>query len=575
MMKCIKMKRNSILFLIVLLGFTLRIYGINWDQGHHLHPDERFLTMVGLAEKIPPDWTSYFLPSVSSLNPYNVGHQFFVYGTFPLTLTKILAVIFRLDNYNDLTILGRFLSAVADTLMIVVIYKLAALWERQYRWDPKIKFLAGLFYALAVLPIQLAHFFAADTFLSFFMVASLYWGLCFHFSPSVKHGILSAFFFGLAVGTKITAVYILPLVLFFHLFILVKKRRPIMITGILILFVSIAYLTLRIGDPKFFASGDFTDFRLNPIFIQNLKELNALSGKDAWYPPAVQWISKKPIVFPLINIVFFGLGVPYFLLAAAGGYFFAEKRKLAVLAVGVWMISFFLYQSTRFAATMRYFIFLYPFFAIFAANGLVKILAKSQLKQIPSLDKPTKNTARHILLGRPVSGHLHILWWILLSILILLWPLSFMHIYTRKHSRVEASEWIKKHVPKTAFLAEEHWDDFLPLNGGYQGEQMPVAAPDTDEKWDQMKSVLTQADYLILTSNRGYGSIMQVPQKYPRMAKFYHDLFAGRHAFKKIKQFVSYPTLSLGFLKIELADDWAEEAFTVYDHPKVIIFKKT
>ena len=37
------------LFLVLILAFVLRIYGLNWDQGNHLHPDERFLTMVASA----------------------------------------------------------------------------------------------------------------------------------------------------------------------------------------------------------------------------------------------------------------------------------------------------------------------------------------------------------------------------------------------------------------------------------------------------------------------------------------------------------------------------------------------
>ena len=40
-------KHQIILGLIFVLAFVLRIYGLNWDQGFHLHP-ERFLTMLVL-----------------------------------------------------------------------------------------------------------------------------------------------------------------------------------------------------------------------------------------------------------------------------------------------------------------------------------------------------------------------------------------------------------------------------------------------------------------------------------------------------------------------------------------------
>jgi hypothetical protein len=44
--------------------------------------------------------------------------------------------------------------------------------------------------------------------------------------------------------------------------------------------------------------------------------------------------------------------------------------------------------------------------------------------------------------------------------------------------------------------------------------------------------------------------------------------------YKKIKEFSSYPTLHFMGLRYEIDDSWADESFTVYDHPKVMIFKK-
>ncbi|MCA9924235.1 MAG: hypothetical protein KC421_17785, partial [Anaerolineales bacterium] len=71
---------TAILLLILLLAAYFRFSGLNWDASYHLHPDERFLTIVGSALRGAPDPITYLKTSESPLNPYNVGQTFFVYG---------------------------------------------------------------------------------------------------------------------------------------------------------------------------------------------------------------------------------------------------------------------------------------------------------------------------------------------------------------------------------------------------------------------------------------------------------------------------------------------------------------
>ncbi|KXK07581.1 MAG: hypothetical protein UZ21_OP11001000999 [Microgenomates bacterium OLB22] len=136
-------------------------------------------------------------------------------------------------------------------------------------------------------------------------------------------------------------------------------------------------------------------------------------------------------------------------------------------------------------------------------------------------------------------------------------------------------------------MSYEHWDDALPVQASGIGpntfvyEELAVFAPDGPEKWDVLEKQLARLDYLILSSNRGYGAIMSVPHRYPRMAAWYADLFAGKASFVKVAEFTSYPRLCLPEIVVgrngnclEFPDQWMEEAFTVYDHPVVMIYKR-
>lgn len=546
-----------ILIGILLIALGLRLYGLNWDQGNHLHPDERFLTMVSNAMKIPGSFASYLNPSVSTFNPANVGFSFFVYGAFPLILSKLLAVLFNFDNYGYFTLFGRAVSALLDTLVVLIIYKIVQLFEKNYDFNKSIKFLSSGVYAISVLPIQLSHFFAVDTFLNLFVFLSIYKLTKYSFDKKIIYLIFGAIFFGLAMASKVSAIFIVPLLLFLIMkpWFRQLKKLPLQI----ILFGIICFFTLRLSNPYVFQNINLLDPRPSALYVKNLKELQRLSNPDAWFPPNVQWRYTTPVIFPLENIAFFGLGFPLFIFVVIGMLLIIKNyRRTLLFYCLIWCLLFFIYQSTRITKTMRYFIILYPFFAIFAAIGIDGLLRFIKGK-----------TGNKIILNT---------YYIILATILLVWPLSFMSIYTKDHSRVEASKFIYKNFPDNSTILTEHWDDSVPLrmptDKSFKTKELPVFGEDTTQKWIEMDDLLDQGDYLILSSNRGWGSIPTSPDRYPVMTEFYKNLLADKTSYKKIATFTSYPSLKYLGLPIVFSDDTAEEAFTVYDHPKVIIFQK-
>lgn len=549
--------------LLFLLALCLRLYGINWDQGTHLHPDERFLTMVANDIKLPSSVIQYFDNSESPVNPYNYSQfQFYVYGIFPVFLTKLLAVMLGLDEYRYLHLVGRFLSALFDSFNIVLLYLIT---KKTFTSKSKLLFFPSFLYATTVLPIQLSHFFAVDTFLTTFLLATFTLIIYSRF-------LLAGVTFGLALACKISAATFTPIILLFFInYYLKTKNIRSLLTNSFGLGI-FSFLFFRVANPYIF-SGLFLP---SPKFINNLKTLQSFSDPAGWFPPAVQWMSKTPLIFSLQNIVLWGLGIPLTFLFVFT--VFKSKRNVTPFIFFVtlfWVISLYFFQGAQFAHNMRYFLPMYPFVLLLIAFN------------ITTLKQPLVRC---------------------LIIFHLLFGFAFLSIYSRPHVRVQASEWIYSHIPKGSLLTFEEWDDPLPLSYGnrisqiYSTKGLSLYDPDQPKKWAKINPILDKANYMVLSSNRLWGSIPLVPLRYPQTTKFYQDLFSSRQPFTKVYESSSYPGFPIPLLKscyyfgpsnipginnrwfdtdkhcsypgIYLRDDIAEESFSVYDHPRVFIFQR-
>ncbi|MCR4326199.1 MAG: hypothetical protein NUV52_00910, partial [Candidatus Roizmanbacteria bacterium] len=166
-------------------------------------------------------------------------------------------------------------------------------------------------------------------------------------------------------------------------------------------------------------------------------------------------------------------------------------------------------------------------------------------------------------------------WGRMLFIIALFWTVSFMTIYAVPNTRISASDWILATIPTGSTIAVEHWDDRLPIYDSerYHIESLPLYEyPDNTKKLSYINQILDQSDYLIIASNRLYrplqelGDCVKYPHCYNLTASYYRDLFANQRGFTLVKTFRVSPLGS--------NDELADESFTVYDHPTVLIFKK-
>ncbi|MHB8993497.1 MAG: hypothetical protein ACYC66_17900, partial [Chloroflexota bacterium] len=87
---------------ILLVAAYFRLSGVNWDSNTHLHPDERFITIVETSIAWPKSLGEYLDTAKSPLNPYNRGYNSFVYGTLPLFLVKALGDLLGMTGYDQI-----------------------------------------------------------------------------------------------------------------------------------------------------------------------------------------------------------------------------------------------------------------------------------------------------------------------------------------------------------------------------------------------------------------------------------------------------------------------------------------
>jgi len=543
-------KTKLIFFIILATAFLLRAFPVDWDGGYYTHPDEAHIYNVVFQLDMPSNLEEFLTPE-SPLNP-----KFFAYGSFPLYLLKGAAGLFGLLNpelthYGNLYKIGRPLSAFFDTLTVLLLFVLA----RKLFGSIRLALVSIGLYALTVFAIQNSHFYIVDTQLTFWSIATITSLTFAYLNKTAKFLLLANIAAGFAMATKFTGVTLAPLVLLAAALFPFHTRtnnetvpKTLMrSTGYSIAAASLVTL-LAIGLQPYVII-DFATFK------ESLA-LQLTMSKDATvFPYTIQYLNTTPYLYPLTQITNWGIG-PTLGIAAIIGFLaitvrtFREmfnKKITPLLFVTIFVWGAFLSVGGSAVKFMRYFLPLYPFLILGAALVLIQL---TKLKQ---------HTVGLLLIGIIVVPSL---WW----------TGAFLSIYRTEHPWVTASHWMHDHIPAGTHLAVEHWDRSLPLYSAHRFPTTDLALYEIDslEKITQLVDTLYDSSYVVIASNRIYDAVPKLPARYPATIKYYDFLFAEQLGFIKIAEFDSYPT----FLGVTRADQKADESFTVYDHPRVQIFKK-
>ncbi len=615
----------AVLVLILLAASYFRFTGLNWDEGQYIHPDEGHMRNTVSLISWPDDLSDYFDTHRSSLNVRNIEGRRYSYGTLPLFIVRgagewldkactnagdpLSRTIARLLVGSSIetcssgaftgvysAIVGRTVSALADLGTLILIYLIG----RRLYGETTALLAAGLG-AVTVFLIQQAHFFTVDSPACFFTMAAAYFSVRASQTGAWADFAAAGLGVGLAAACKVSAATSALLVVLAGIsyvighvpgargersaFRIIRSRVwPVLLS--LLLAGVLSVVAFRIGQPYAFEGPGFFGLQPSPEWFGRLSQIRAEQGGEVDLPSGRQWANRSAIVFPWLNMVVWGMGLPLGLAAWIGwgiaGLELLRSPRLGQrhLVLWGWGTVVFLYHATSWVKTMRYFLPLYPVLLLFAAYWLVRLARSSSA---------WRRRVGLGLSGVVVSGALF-------------WGLAFFTIYLRPHPRIEASRWIYEHVSPGTTVANEHWDWGLPLRvdghnpfgGMYEGIEMENYNEDTPQKRAQLYDWLDQADYIFLASNRLYASIPRLPARYPLTTEYYRALFAGELGFELEAEFTSYPALGpFVFPDQENSFDLgeadytsqsapipihlppAEEAFSVYDHPRVLIFRKT
>lgn len=506
---------GALLAAIVLIASILRFVGLDWDEGRYLHPDERFLAQVESAIDLPSSLREYLDTAASPLNPNNRGFGFFVYGTMPLATVQLLGtwlavpgndldqLVFGRElgpSYGTVHLVGRALSAVCDLLTTLLTFAVSAtLYGRAAG------VLAAALYAMAVLPIQQAHFFTVDAVATLLTTAALWFA-----ARAATHARwVDDMAFGITLGAALACkLSIFPAVILLGISVvlrfsahnslvvasdsaeLVRLRRTTALAVRAALTVNIvvvaAALTFRLLQPYAFmppyggpapalTSVRATQLMLNiaaprwnASWLEQMNKARAQQTGDDDSPPNHQWATRRPFVFAWLNLVRFGMGWPLGIIAWVGwAWALAEglrgrsKSWRHVLPVS-WIGLYFAWTSAGWVASMRYFLPIYPALAIAAAWALVRIAAPDLDASAPTASVPSR---RRRAIGITAIA--------ITLIATAGWAWAFTRIYTRPHTRVAASRWIFEQVPSAVTL-------ILDSDSGRfeQAINMPTSSPE-------------------------------------------------------------------------------------------------
>ncbi len=394
---------NFLLPALLIAALVLRLYGIDWDQGHGFHPDERsfylraddmfrVLTQAPGHEAWLAQWPEMRvgLPNIetalsaehSPLNPH-----WFPLGSiliYALVLIRSVAELFTDWGTMDLRFAGRTLAALADTASVALMFVIG---RRMYgRWTG---LLAAALTTFAVIHIQHAHFYRPEPFTVLTSLAALWAMLRFADTARIRDAALLGLLVGLAMAPKVSVAPILaPLALVFlwawrdraggrwsDLTVLsaVRFAPTVAVAGLLALaafFITTPYAFLDFGT-----------------FLADIRAQAEMAREAGHWPFTWQYADTPAFWYQIRQTSVWGLGIPLGIVAWLAAPFtawmawrggLAQRSDLLLLA---WAVPAFVFLELFEVKFLRYVFPLMPFYVLMGARMLIAFVEWARVRR--------------------------------------------------------------------------------------------------------------------------------------------------------------------------------------------------
>lgn len=536
-------------FVIAAIALLLRLQGIDWDGGSFYHPDERSIylradTMYRTLTEAPgwqasqnrdfpldtpglPSIGTFFDKDASPLNPH-----WFPLGTIIIYILVfvrgvLLEPLMDQVRLQDLAAAGRTIAAVVDAGSVLLLFFLG-----RRMFGSTVGLLASTLAAFTVINIQLTHFYRPESFVILLALGTFWWLLNVLEHGQRRDHILLGVVVGLSFAFRASGAPLLVPV-FATYAVLAWRRSGAGDVGLAAAMRTLFPAALMAGAVAFVTFAILQPYALLDFhkFFGDLGWETGVARNAGSVPYTLMYLgTPRTGIYEIQQSSLWALGLPLGILAWLGlalstarGFFRQHVGELLLVA---WAVSLLLIIVTFEVKFLRYIAPILPIMVLLGSRWIITAYDWAR--------------ERSTILTRVVLGAIAIV------VISTVWyGIAFVGIYSKDHPGIQASKWVNENVAAgSVVLTDNHWDEGFPNLGKFQVAQLPMYEGDTVTKVNRIASMIVGADYIMAYSNRPWGSITRVPERYEFSSNYYHALFDGSLGFELVQAFERPPSFA-------------------------------